>query len=270
MVNDLHDFGLGADGLAPEFGDLLWDQKGDIYNTTFNGGTSGIGTVYELTPSGNGYTESVLYSFLGGADASMPSSGLVWDSNGNLFGTSQYGGAYNWGTVFELTYTVGVGWTDRVLYSFQNAGDGRIPAGGVIFDAAGNLYGTTADGGSGGGGTIFELSPSGNTWTYKLLYSFSGQYNNFCGPLATLTMDGAGNLYGTTYCDGLYSFGNVFKLSKTQNGWVYTSAYDFTRGPDGAGSAGYVSIDTGSTLYGTTVWRGDPDCGCGVVWMIKP
>jgi uncharacterized repeat protein (TIGR03803 family) len=230
--------------------------------------------VYELTPSGNGYTESVLYSFLGGTDARMPSSGLVWDNNGNLFGTSEYGGAYDWGTVFELTYVVGVGWKDHVLYSFQNTVDGRIPAVGVIFDSAGNLYSTTPDGGSGGGGTIFELSPSGDTWTFKLLYSFSGQYNLFCGPGATLAMDAAGNLYGTTVCDGIYNAGNVFKLSNTQNGWEYTSLYDFTGGSDGAYPLSNVSIDTDGTLYGTTQEGGNMNgCngyGCGVVWMIKP
>ena len=86
-------------------------------------------------------------------------------------------------------------------------------------------------GGSGGAGTVFELSPSGDTWTFKLLYSFSGR--TWCGPVATLTMDGAGNLYGTTHCDGIYNGGSVFKLSNTENGWVYTSLHDFTGGTDG-------------------------------------
>ena len=188
------------------------------------------GTVYELTPSGNGYTESVLYSF-SGPDGASPYAGLVFDNKGNLFGTTYRGGSNDAGTVFELTYVPGVGWTEHVLYNFQNASDGEYPFGGLIFDSAGNLYGTTIDGGSGGGGTVFELSPSGDTWTFKLLYSFSGQGD--CGPGATLTMDGAGNLYGTTYCDGIYNNGSVFKLSNTQNGWVYTSLHDFTGGTDG-------------------------------------
>ena len=151
-----------------------------------------------------------------------------------------------------------------------------MPAGGLIFDSAGNLYGTTFDGGSGSGGTLFELSPFGNSWTYKLLYSFSGPDWRSCGPYATLTMDAAGNLYGTTNCDGVYDSGNVFRLRNTENGWVYTSLHDFTGGSDGALPQSNVSIDTDGTLYGTTWNGGEMNCvsgygaGCGVVWMIKP
>ncbi len=150
-VNDLHDFGSGPNG------DLIWDQQGNIYGTTMNGGTHGNGAVYELTPSGNGYTELVLYSFSGGADGGYPWAGLVLDNKGNLFGTTPDGGSNFYGAVFELSYVVGVGWTEQVLYSFQNASDGYAPRGGLIIDSAGNLYGTTSIGGSGGGGTVFEL-----------------------------------------------------------------------------------------------------------------
>ena len=266
-LTDLHDFGLGTDGMWPSWGDLIWDQQGNMYGTTRSGGTSNMGTAYELTPSGNGYTESVLYNF-SGPDGANPPAGLVFDNKGNLFGTTLYEGGV--GTVFELTYVVGVGWTEHVLYNFQNASDGRYPLGGLIFDSFGNLYGTTTAGGSGGSGTVFELSPSGNTWTFKLLYSFSGNV----GPYAALSMDGAGNLYGTTWSCGIYNFGNVFMLSNTQNGWVYTSLHDFTGGTDGGGPWSNVAIDTDGTLYGTAGSGGDMNCngggGCGVVWMIKP
>ena len=277
-VNVLHEFSPGnGDGLDPMNGDLFWDQQGHIYGTTSSGGTFLNGTVYQLTPSGNGYTESVLYSLSGGVDGSTPYAGLVFDNKGNLFGTTEIGGGtgcylhMGCGTIFELTYVPGVGWTEHLLYSFQDSSDGSIPGGGLIFDSAGNLYGTTTNGGNGGGGTVFELSPSGDTWTYKLLYSFSG---NGYGPEAALSMDGAGNLYGTTGGGGIYQKGNVFKLSNTQNGWVYTSLYDFTGGSDGNGSTSYVSIDTDGTLYGVATFGGDLKCnapdGCGVVWMIKP
>jgi uncharacterized repeat protein (TIGR03803 family) len=274
--SDLHDFALGTDGAEPYFGDLIWDKQGNIYGTTGDGGTFGLGTVYELTPSGNGYTESILYNFSGGADGLEPTGGLVFDKNGNLFGTTAGGGTgddgYGAGTFFELSYVVGVGWTEHVLYDFQSATDGGGPMAGLIFDSAGNLYGTTRNGGSGGGGTVFELSPSGDSWTFKLLYSLSG--GNFCGPYATLAMDGAGNLYGTSACNGIYSQGNVFKLSNTQNGWVYTSLHEFTGGSDGGGSSGGVLIDSDGTLYGTAATGGDMNCAfglsCGVVWMIKP
>ena len=284
-VTDLHDFGSGTDGIAPEYGDLIWDQQGNLYGTTVYGGTSsncnggGCGTVYQLTPSGNGYTESVLYSFQGTPDGELPFGGLVLDKKGNLFGTTEWGGDwgcfYNiWqftcGTVFELTYVVGVGWTEQVLYKFQSTGDGGYwPLAGLIFDSAGNLYGTTIYGSS-DGGSVFELSPSGDTWTFKVLYRFTDCY----GPLAALSMDGAGNLYGTGNQGGKYDHGCIFKLSKTVNGWVYTSLHDFTGGTDGAGPQSNVAIDTDGTLYGTTVNGGDPNCsgnfGCGVVWMIKP
>jgi len=260
-VNDLHDFGSGTDGQNPYMGDLIWDQQGNIYGTTLLGGTSGVGIVYELTPSGNGYTENVIYSF-SGSDGAYPAA-LTFDKKGNLYGTAIIGGPHNSGNVFELSYVPGVGWTEQVLYEFQNAGDGASPVGGLIFDSSGNLYGTTHLGGR-GGGTVFELSPSGNMWTFKLLYSFPAGD----GPRAALSMDGAGNLYGTTYTGGLYYNGNVFKLSNTQDGWVYTSLHDFTGGTDGRYCESNVSIDTDGTLYGTTYWGGD--YGYGVVWMIKP
>jgi uncharacterized repeat protein (TIGR03803 family) len=272
-VTDLYDFGSGTDGQFPS-GELVWDQQGNVYGTTSVGGTHNEGTVFELMPSGNGYTESVLYNFSdpGGI---YPYAGLVWDNKGNLFGTATAGGSSDvWGTVFELTYVVGVGWTEHVLYNFQDADDGGDPTGGLIFDSSGNLYGTTADGGSGGGGTVFELSPSGDTWTFKVLYSFSGQNNTEMGPWATLSMDGAGNLYGTTHLEGIYNSGNVFKLSNTQNGWVYTSLYDFTGGTDGGWVLSNVSIDTDGTLYGTAASGGNMNScygyGCGTAWMIKP
>jgi uncharacterized repeat protein (TIGR03803 family) len=131
-------------------------------------------------------------------------------------------------------------------------------------------------GGSGGGGTVFELSPSGDIYTFNLLYSFSGGAS--CGPQANLALDAAGNLYGTTRCDGAYQSGNVFKLTNTPNGWVYTSLHDFTGGSDGNLPYSNVTIDTDGTLYGTAESGGsfEGDCnhltpaGCGVVWMIKP
>jgi len=268
-VNDLHDFGSGSDGLYPGGGDLIWDQQGNIYNTTQNGGTSGYGSVYELTPSGNGYTENVLFNF-SYPTGEGPYAGLVLDKNGNLFGTTYNGGSFA-GNVFELTFVPGLGWTEHILYSFQFGADGGFPYGGVIFDSAGNLYGTTNQCFSGCAGTVFELSPSGDTWTFTLLHTFSG--GNFCGPTANLTMDAAGNLYGIQPCDD-NGQGNVFKLTNTENGWVYTTVHEFTGGADGGWPTGYVSLDTDGTLYGVAAAGGDLNCnggaGCGVVWMIKP
>ena len=256
-VNDLHDFDPGnGDGYAPGFGDLIWDQQGNIYGTTQVGGALGYGTVYELTPSGNGYTESVIHSF-SGPDGWEPYAGLVFDNQGNLFGTTHAGGSNGFGTVFELTYVVGIGWTEHVLYNFQN----DVRPGGLTFDSVGNLYGTTNNDYT-YVSTVFELSPSGDSWVYTTLYSFSpgggGLYRDLVfGP------DGA--LYGATELGGTYGWGTVFKLANTQNGWQYTSLHDF-EGHDGAYPDCKVTFDTEGNLYGAAMESPQ----LGVVWMIKP
>ena len=261
----LHSFGVFGDGHYPT-GDLLWDQQGNIYGTTNSGGSSyDVGAVYEMTPSQNGWTESLAYAFGDRPDPWGPDSGVISDANGNLFGTSTNGGTNNTGTVFELKYVVGVGWTETTLYNFLNEDDGSGPFGGLVMDGSGNLFGTTVVGYHGvRDWTIFELSPAGDTWTYKLLYTGTGAI----GPVKSLAMDAAGNLYGTTAGGGSYYAGNVFKLSNTENGWVYTSLYDFTGGNDGHEPVSNVSIDTDGTLYGTASYGGLYNQG--VVWMIKP
>ena len=183
------------------------------------------------------------------------------------FGVTRSGGPQNYGTVFELKYVTGVGWQEIPVYNFTGSTDGSDPSG-VTFDGSGNLYGVTRNGGSGGGGTIFELSPSGNSWTYKLLHSFVGPPG--CGPARPLTFDGTGNFYGTTICDGDYTVGNIFKLSNTGNGWVYSSLHDFDglKALLGAFPESNVTIDTDGTLYGTANAGGSNNNG--VVWMIKP
>jgi len=260
--NVLDNFMDGAD----PFGDLVWDDEGDIYGTLALGGAYGYGFVYELTKSGNNWTETPIYSFYGTTTGDSPEGGVVLDSHGNLFGTT-YGGPSHYGTIFELKFING-SWVETFRYDFQNGSDGRYPMSGLAFDSSGNLYGATSEGGNGNGGTIFELSQSGDSWTFNLLYSLSAlQDSKNCGPWRALTVD-AGNLYGTTYCDGPNNLGNVFKLTNTQNGWVYTSLHDFTGGQDdGANPRSEVAIDTGGHLYGTTTFGGLQDFG--VVWRIS-
>ena len=269
----LHAFTGTPDGADPVGGDLIWDPMGNIYGTTTYGGASGLGTVFQMTKSGNDWTEAPIYSFTG-PDGAYPSAGVILDSNGNLFGTTVEGGLYGFGAIFELTHNINSGWTETVLYNFQNLDDGQWPFAGLVSDGAGNLYGATSDGGSGGGGTLFELSPAGDTWTFTLLYSPSGQQGKFCGPRASLSMDNSGNLYGTTICNGANNLGNVFKLTNAQNGWQYASLHDFTGGTDGAEPISNVTFDTNGNLYGTAATGGNSSCnpphGCGVVWMIKP
>ena|SRR5271165_718894 len=234
---------------------LVFDQAGNLYGTTTIGNT-----VYQLTRSGSGWTEKILYHLSG-----SPYAGVILDRAGNLYGTTLTGGAYNYGTVYQLTPS-GSGWTENVLYSFTGGADGAKPYAGLIFDQAGNLYGGTSAGGASNAGTVFEVAPSGGSWTESVLYAFTGTSGG--GPAATLGMDSAGSLYGTTYGDGLYEKGNVFKLTPSGSAWTYTSLYDFTGGSDGCGPVSDVVFDVNGHLYGTASGCGGD--GYGVVWEITP
>jgi uncharacterized repeat protein (TIGR03803 family) len=265
----VHQFTSYPDGYAPDAADLAFDAQGNIYGTTHYGGLpfSPGGIVYELQPSGNNWTEKILYSFRRQPDGEGPAGGVIRDKDGNLFGTTRIGGLQNFGTVYELTNVPGTGWVETILYNFQNASDGENPWAGLVMDPSGNLYGATTGGGSAGGGTIFELSPSGSTWNFTVLYSLPGTAGG--GPKAALTLDTAGNLYGTAEWDGANRFhGSVFTLTNTGNGWTYTSLHDFTGGADGGNPRCSVTIDRDGTLYGTTPAGGSDNDG--VVWMIKP
>jgi uncharacterized repeat protein (TIGR03803 family) len=265
----LHTFEF-PDGVQPLHGDLVWDQQGNIYGTTMFGGNGDLGAVYQMTPPvppSQTWTEKVIWNF-GGPDGEFPQSGVIFDGNGNLLGTALQGGAFGLGDVFQLTRS-GDTWVKSNLYSFHNGTDGYFPIAGLAMDSSGNLYGATSDGGSAGGGTAFELVKSGSTYTYKLLFSFSGQSLHGCGPRGTLTLDPAGNLYGTTYCGGVNNLGSIFKLTNTQNAWVYTSLHDFPAfSGDIQNPISNVSIDAQGNLWGTAS-EGGPNNGGGV-WRITP
>ena len=257
--------GYPNDGAHPAFGHLTFDAAGNLYGTTSWGGPTGYsGNVYELTPGGGGWTESVLHSFSGGYDGDAPWSGVIFDRAGNLYGTTTSGGVNGDGAIFKLTPTES-GWSESVLHSFQYSTDGSGPSGAVVMDAAGNLYGATSDGGPNDAGTVWELSPSNGNWTFSVLYSFTGSGNN--GPNGGLFMDPSGNLYGATLLEGASRQGNVFKLSPSNGGWVYTSLYDFTGGPDGGWPNSKVTMDANGNLFGSTQLGGN---GNGVIWEITP
>ena len=229
------------DGSFPE-GNVVFDPAGNMYGTTEFGGR-GDGGVFEMTPSGNGgWTETLIYSFTNGAE---PQSGVVLDAAGNLYGTLPYGGL-SYGYVYQLSRTQS-GWVENILYRFTGGADGEYPEAGVVFDSAGNLYGATYRGGSGGGGTIFELSPSGGGWNFNLLFSLPGNG----GPQSSLTLDSAGNLYGTTYNDGRHQLGNIFELSPSGGGWNYTDLHSYAFGDDASNPIAGVTIGPDGTLYGT-------------------
>jgi uncharacterized repeat protein (TIGR03803 family) len=199
--------------------------------------------------------EKVLHNFGKGTDGSGPVASLIFDSAGNLYGTAEYGGPYNYGMVFELTPKAG-GWTEKVLHTFNNNGkDGGNPAGGLIFDSAGNLYGATAGGGVYGSGTVFELAPkTGGGWTEKVLHSFNNNGKDGTAPQAGVIFDAVGNLYGTCSTGGAYGIGTVFELApKVGGGWAEKVLHTFKNNyKDGASPYGGLVLDAVGNLYGTT------------------
>jgi uncharacterized repeat protein (TIGR03803 family) len=254
---------------------LIFDHNGNLYGTSDHGGTSNDGAVFELSPSGGGnYTETILYSFLGGTDGSHPLDGLISDSAGNLYGTTVYGGSTTacsgngCGTVFELSPN-GSGWTEKILYPFQGTSDGENPDSGVVMDTAGNLYGNTFQGGANGGGTVWELSPNGSSWTLTTIYTVPTAHGEAVG---RVTRDSSGNLYQLLQAGGAFNDGQVFELSPSNGSWIYTDLYDFTGGTDGSEPLGSVVLDSSGNMYGTAWGGGAHPCGggygCGVVWEL--
>ena len=259
----LHSFGTGTDGTEP-VGGLVLDKAGNFYGTTLLGGAYGNGTVFGAKRSGSHWTEKVLYSFTGGDDGTSPPAGVTLDAHGNLFGTTSLGGVNGGGVVYELSHS-GSSWVQTVLYSFQGLEDGQNPVGGVVVDAAGNLYGTTFDGGINGGGTVYELSPSAGGWKFAVLYSFTGGYG---GPYNKLTLDATGNIYGFTNAEGANGLGSVFKLTPTRGGWALTDLHDFAGGSDGASPYGSVAVDSNGNVFGTAAVGGSDNQG--LVFEITP
>jgi uncharacterized repeat protein (TIGR03803 family) len=260
----------GGDGLAP-YGRLISDAEGNLYGTTAFGGTSGTGIVFELTKSQapGGWTETILYNFAGGSDGSQPWGGLIFDSAGNLYGTTFLGGTLNAGTVYQLSPGQGGAWTETVLYSFAGASDGSGPQSDLIFDRSRNLYGTTTGGRSPGKGIVFELTPGqGGLWTETVLHSFMASEGT--SPRAAVIFGTHGELYGTLANDGASGAGGVFRLDPpaTKGGaWTENTLYTFTGGADGLGPLCRLVLFQDS-LYGTTVKGGA--AGHGVIFQLTP
>jgi uncharacterized repeat protein (TIGR03803 family) len=215
VENVVHLYGNGSDGGGP-VGKVIFDAAGNMYGTTYEGGLSGNGTVYKLSANadGSGWNETILYSFAGSPDGAHPYAGLLWDSAGNLYGTTEQGGTHAAGTVFMLAPNPDGRWIESVLYTFTGQNDGANPDAGLAFDSSGNLYGTTTGGGAGSRGTVFKLSRSvGGQWTETVLHSFDLQDGSDPSNLGSLVVDAAGNLYGTTIDGGQYGLGVVFEVS---------------------------------------------------------
>jgi uncharacterized repeat protein (TIGR03803 family) len=280
----LHVFGSQSrDGFAPQ-GLLIFDKKGNLYGTTYQGSNPcNDGTVFRLAPNPQGgWTEKVLHCFSyanSASDGTYPIAGLTIDDTGNLFGTTYLGGGQDncCGTVFQLS-TAGGKWTESVLHTFTHGGDGLDPVAGLISDKNGNLFGTAPYAGANGFGAVYELTESGGTWTEQIVYSFKGA-PDAAGPwVGSLVFDQAGNLYGTTSYGGTsancrsYGCGTVFKLTPTQNGWQESVVYSFPGGAFGASPFGGLVLDQHGNFYGTTYSGGSKHCrhGCGVAFEIIP
>jgi uncharacterized repeat protein (TIGR03803 family) len=260
VIYSFHDF---PDADSPEFSKLLFDSAGNIYGTTLSGGDYISGAVFELSPAGGSWTESVLYSFGGyKGDGTSPVNGLIMDAAGNLYGKTLQGGAQlPEGSVFELSPSAG-GWTEKIIYNTGEAGGGSTDAG-LTMDSAGNIYGVTAT-------AIFELSPNGNGgWNPSVIYHFANRIasNKVVSggnvPQGTLVFDKAGNLYGTTYSGGADDYGTVFELSPGNKGeWTKRILYSFQGGSqDGEAPVAGVVLDPAGNIYGTTTEGGANEAG---------
>src|SRR5579872_1234412 len=253
----LHTFTAG-DGSYPVAA-LIADQSGNLYGTTRYGGANGQGTVYELTNSKGVWNETILYSFAGGDDGASPAASVVFDTAGNLYGTTRLGGHHNVGTVFKLAHVNG-SWNESVLYSFTGGNDGGSPQAALtIVDSA--LIGTTPAGGAYANGTVFGLREVNGQWQQEVLYSFVGGNSDGAYPYSTLILDKAGNIYGTTESGGPNQAGSVFELSQSGSKWNEKVLYFFTGNLDGGSVNAGVIFDKAGNLYGTTTSGGNYNSG---------
>ncbi len=276
----------GPNGESPYAG-LILDDAGNLYGTTPNGGLYGYGTVFELSPGANGWTETVLYSFcqFSCLEGSNPWAALLLDSEGNLYGTTTFGGAHSMGIVFELSKAANGMWAEKVLYSFCSStkcADGSVPEAPLIFGADGQLYGTTSEGGQGsclasnsGCGVAFELTPGANGhWSETVLYTFTGGDDGGT-PIAGLVADSSGNLYGNTWLGGANLRGVVYELSGVSGAWTETVLHQFCEYQscfDGGYPKARLTLGPGGVLYGTTGGGGKQSnsniTGYGVVFRL--
>jgi uncharacterized repeat protein (TIGR03803 family) len=242
-----HSFSGATDGANPLSGLVSWN--GALYGTASAGG-SGAGLVYKITADTG--VQSVVYTFTGKADGATPESALVAVS-GSLYGTTSSGGAHSQGTVYSVTSKG----KETVLYSFSGAADGAGPEASLVADAAGNLYGTTFSGGANGKGTVFELvrPTSGSVWTLVVLHTF-GSGKDGANPVAGVSFDRAGNLYGTTSKGGAYTYGTVFQLTSSSSGWTETILHSFQSQADGATPYAGIVVSSNGSLYGAATAGG--------------
>jgi uncharacterized repeat protein (TIGR03803 family) len=252
----------GTNGSTPFTGPIR-GSDGVFYGTTAYGDTYNAGNVYALSKQGGKWVSSTIWAFGGtSGDGTQPTCDLVIDKSGNLYGTTFSGGAYDLGTVFELSDVNGV-WTESVLLSFSGKASGWEPYAGLLMDGSGTLYGTTQYGGDpGGDGTVFKLFKSGDAWKEKVLYAFTGGADGG-EPWGTLIKDKSGTVYGTTYAGGGNDEGVVFALSRSGGKWTETVLHSFNSfNGDGANPLAGLTWGPSGSLYGTT------GAGAGIVFQL--
>jgi uncharacterized repeat protein (TIGR03803 family) len=262
-----------SDGAFP-YGDLAMDAKGRLYGTTYNGAGGncafGCGTVFQLTNKSGLWTKKVLHLFKKNkVDGWYPAAGVALDSKGNIYGTTNFGGSAGVGTIFKLSPPAKkkTGYKETILHAFAGANDGCHPYSGVVPDSSGNFYGTTSGCGQFGYGTVYQLAPSGKTYTNNVIFQCNGgqgywPYEN----AGFVAVDPSGNVYGTASLGGAYGYGTVFALAGGT--FTFTDLHDFEGGGnDGLYPYGGVRLDSAGSLYGTTTGGGSAG-GYGAVWQI--
>jgi len=262
----LHSFTGGIDGGYP-LADLIFDNAGKLYGTAAQGGANGLGVIFELAPnSGGGWTEVVLHSFTGPAsDGAEPVAGLIFDDKGNLYGATESGGGSSYGAAFEVEHSGGR-WSESELFQFYSYG--LYPLTGLLIDKVGNLYGTAADGGTGGYGAVYRGTLTNGSWVQTELYGFTGGSDGDFPGYGRLIFDRAGHLYGTTELGGANAAGTVFELTPKNGGWTETVLYSFTGNAAAAYPLSGLVFDGTGSLYGTTHQGGAG--GYGTVFELTP
>ena len=262
-------------------GAFLLDSQGHLFFASDAGGENtdcsgyGCGAVFELSKGYGHWKESTLYAFSPfNGNSPTPAGPLIMDTSGNIYGTQSHGGdpSCDCGAVYQLTQSAGV-WSQNLLYSFTGGvNDGMYPASGLVRDSAGNLYGSTSNGGLNNNGTIFELSPNADgTWSYSIIHNFSYGVNGSSDgsePYGPLTMDSLGNLYGTTLQGGLWSYGTAFRLSFSSGTSTEAILFNFTLDYSFAPNPVGVVPDAAGNLYGTTQSGGA--YGLGTIYKLTP
>lgn len=250
---------------------LVHDRHGNLFGTTVVGGTAACGTAFELSPqSSPPWRETVLYNFSCGSDGKNPHGGVTFDGHGNLDGTTVAGGAGGsctgdgCGVVFQLTPTA-----ENVLHSFTGGPDGFGPGGGVVYNSAGDVFGTTPDGGKYAQGTVYKVFRSGGSWRERVIHAFTGGRDGGVGSLGLLLTGPSGSLYSVTEIGGEHGAGTVFRLSPGANGrWNFATLYAFKGTPDAGSPYGGLIADASGNLYGTTYYGGA--AGLGAVFELMP